>query len=84
MRLNQDGWRKRAVEEFKKNGGKPVAFPVEAKQPEGFYFTQKGNENWFYAVGGANSNVTGVVTAVPDADGNPKVSLDYQANVWDR
>ncbi|MGW7230586.1 hypothetical protein [Streptomyces cyaneofuscatus] len=84
VRLNQEEWRKRAVEEFRKNGGKPVAFPVEAKQPEGFYFTQKDNENWFYAVGGANSNVTGVVTAVPDADGNPKVSLDYQANVWDR
>ncbi|MFE2294561.1 hypothetical protein [Streptomyces sp. NPDC059452] len=84
VRLNQEKWRRQAVEEFTKNGGKPVAFPVEAKQPKGFYFTEKDNENWFYAVGGANSSVTGVVTAVPDADGNPKVSLDYQANVWDR
>ncbi|UCA47949.1 hypothetical protein LEL86_00935 [Streptomyces sp. WA6-1-16] len=24
------------------------------------------------------------MTAVPDAHGNPKVSLDYQANAWDR
>ena len=35
-------------------------------------------------MGGANTNVTGVVTAVPDAHGNPKISIDYQANVWDR
>ncbi|MGW0706405.1 hypothetical protein ACWD4G_10665 [Streptomyces sp. NPDC002643] len=84
VRLNQDDWRKQALEEFRKNGGKPVAFPVEAKQPEGFYFTQQDDPNWFYAVGGANTNVTGVVTAVPDANGNPKISVDYQANVWDR
>ncbi|MFJ9806832.1 hypothetical protein ACIRTB_01140 [Streptomyces sp. NPDC101158] len=84
VRVNQDDWRKQALEEFRKNGGKPVAFPVEAKAPEGFYFTQETNQNWFYAVGGANSNVTGVVTAVPDANGNPKIGIDYQANVWDR
>ncbi|GGS24125.1 hypothetical protein GCM10010221_21340 [Streptomyces parvus] len=84
VRLKQDEWRRQAVEEFKRNGGKPVAFPVEAKQPKGFYFTQEADENWFYAVGGVNSNVTGVVTAVPDAHGNPRVSLDYQANAWDR
>jgi hypothetical protein len=84
VRLNQDGWRKQALEEFRKNGGRPVAFPVEAKQPEGFYFAQELDPNWFYAVGGANTNVTGVVTAVPDADGNPRISVDYQANVWDR
>ncbi|WP_225832962.1 hypothetical protein [Streptomyces sp. NK08204] len=24
------------------------------------------------------------MTAVPDAHGNPKISVDYQANVWDR
>ncbi|MGX4691168.1 hypothetical protein [Streptomyces sp. JNUCC 63] len=83
VRLNQDDWRKQALEEFRKSGGKPVAFPVEAKQPQGFYFSQQ-NPNWFYAVGGTNTNVTGVVTAVPDAKGNPKISIDYQANVWDR
>ncbi|GAA3796161.1 hypothetical protein ACFS5L_32980 [Streptomyces phyllanthi] len=84
VRLNQDDWRKQALDEFRKNGGKPVAFPVEAKQPEGFYFRQQDDPNWFYAVGGANTNVTGVVTAVPDANGNPKIGIDYQANVWDR
>jgi hypothetical protein len=84
VRLHQDDWRKQALDEFKKNGGRPVAFPVEAKQPESFYFAQEVDPNWFYAVGGANTNVTGVVTAVPDANGNPRVSVDYQANVWDR
>ncbi|MFJ3226387.1 hypothetical protein ACIPJS_23950 [Streptomyces sp. NPDC086783] len=84
VRLNQDEWRKQALDEFKKNGGKPVAFPVEAKQREGFYFRQEDDANWFYAVGGANTNVTGVVTAVPDANGNPRIGIDYQANVWDR
>ncbi|MFC9297183.1 hypothetical protein ACFTWH_01615 [Streptomyces sp. NPDC057011] len=37
-----------------------------------------------FAVGGAQSNVTGVVTVVPGADGKPVVGLDYQVNVWDR
>ncbi|MFI5649625.1 hypothetical protein ACIA71_00220 [Streptomyces anulatus] len=30
------------------------------------------------------TNTTGVVTAVPGADGKPEVSIDYQVNVWDR
>ncbi|MEU8619833.1 hypothetical protein [Streptomyces sp. NPDC048623] len=84
VRLNQHTWRQQALEEFRKNGGKPVAFPVEARQEENFYFGQNLDENWYYAVGGANHNVTGVVTAVPDAQGNPKIAVDYQANVWDR
>ncbi|MER5991412.1 hypothetical protein [Streptomyces viridosporus] len=49
VRLNQDDWRKQALEEFRKNGRKPVAFPVEAKQSEGSYFTQQADPNWFYA-----------------------------------
>ncbi|MEU3077389.1 hypothetical protein [Streptomyces laurentii] len=84
VRLNQDAWRQQALDEFQKNGGKPVAIPVQARQDEGFYFGPDVDSNWFYAVGGTNSNVTGVVTAVPDADGKPKISIDYQANVWDR
>ncbi|MEV8065460.1 hypothetical protein AB0P32_04815 [Streptomyces sp. NPDC085995] len=84
VRMNQDAWRKQALEEFRKNGGKPVAFPVEVKRDKNFYFTKETDENWFYAVGGVNSNVTGVVTAVPDSHGNPKIGVDYQANVWDR
>ncbi|MYX93866.1 hypothetical protein GT045_03325 [Streptomyces sp. SID486] len=49
-----------------------------------FYFTKELDENRFYAVGGANSDVTGVVTAVLDGRGNPKIGVDYQTNVWDR
>ncbi|MFJ8887170.1 hypothetical protein ACIRJR_27700 [Streptomyces sp. NPDC102402] len=49
-----------------------------------FNFSKNVNENWFYAVGATRSNVTGVVTVVPDASGEPKVGLDYQANAWDR
>ncbi|MFF5860469.1 hypothetical protein ACFY8B_33510 [Streptomyces sp. NPDC012751] len=84
VRHHQNGWRQQALQQFRENGGKPVAIPVEAKLPDGFYFGKDIDENWFYAVGGANTNVTGVVTAVPDAHGNPKISVDYQANVWDR
>ncbi|MGW1148572.1 hypothetical protein ACWD6I_26855 [Streptomyces sp. NPDC002454] len=84
IRGNQGSWRERALEEFRESGGKPIAFPVEVQSDRGFYFRQKFDENWFFAVGGTNSNVTGVVTAVPDASGNPKVSVDYQVNVWDR
>ncbi|MEU9160671.1 hypothetical protein AB0D29_10445 [Streptomyces sp. NPDC048424] len=84
VRENQNAWRTQALEEFRKNGGQPIAFPVEAKAPEGFYFSKDLDANWFYAVGGTNSNVTGVVTVVPDENGNPKVGIDYQANVWDR
>ncbi|MFI2411276.1 hypothetical protein [Streptomyces sp. NPDC018947] len=84
VRLNQDDWRRQALDEFRKNGGKPVAFPVEVKHPKSFYFGKEVDPNWFYAVGGANTNVTGVVTAVPDANGNPRIGVDYQVNVWDR
>ncbi|MFJ3903899.1 hypothetical protein [Streptomyces sp. NPDC090025] len=85
VRTNQDDWRAQALEEFRKNGGQPVAFPVEAKAPEGgFYFSKELDQNWFYAVGGTNADVTGVVTVVADENGNPRVGIDYQANVWDR
>ncbi|MFE3069185.1 hypothetical protein [Streptomyces sp. NPDC059247] len=30
------------------------------------------------------SNTTGVVTAVPGPDGEPRLGIDYQVNVWDR
>jgi hypothetical protein len=49
-----------------------------------FSFGKDVDENWFYAVGSTRSNVTGVVTVVPDAHGQPQVGLDYQANAWDR
>ncbi|MET7617387.1 hypothetical protein [Streptomyces sp. NPDC005408] len=83
IRERQEEWREQALAEFKRNGGQPVAMPVETDNRD-FSFTKDVNENWFYAVGSTRSNVTGVVTVVPDASGEPKVGLDYQANAWDR
>ncbi|WP_435241810.1 hypothetical protein [Streptomyces cucumeris] len=83
IRQNQNEWRKQALEEFKRNGGQPVAIPVESNNHD-YSFDQGTNPNWYYAVGSTRSNVTGVATVVPDADGQPKVSLDYQVNAWDR
>ncbi|MGW1845658.1 hypothetical protein [Streptomyces sp. NPDC001966] len=83
IREHQDAWRDQALAEFKRNGGQPVSIPVETGNRD-FSFTKDVDENWFYAVGSTRSNVTGVVTVVPDADGQPKVGLDYQANAWDR
>ncbi|MEV5689337.1 hypothetical protein AB0L68_40230 [Streptomyces sp. NPDC052164] len=76
-------WREQALEEFRRNGGRPVAIPVETGNDD-FSFAQDKDKNWFYAVGSTRSNVTGVVTVVPDVNGQPSVRLDYQANVWDR
>jgi hypothetical protein len=80
---HQDAWREQALAEFRRNGGQPVAIPVETSNRD-FSFAKGINENWFFAVGSTRSNVTGVVTVVPDASGDPKVGLDYQANAWDR
>ncbi|MFH8615283.1 hypothetical protein ACH4E8_09440 [Streptomyces sp. NPDC017979] len=83
IREEQDQWRRTALAEFERNGGQPVAIPVETKNRD-FSFTQDANENWFFAVGSTRSNVTGVVTVVPDQSGKPEVALDYQVNAWDR
>ncbi|WP_239694777.1 hypothetical protein [Streptomyces sp. DvalAA-19] len=80
---HQGTWREQALAEFRRNGGQPVAIPVETSNRD-FSFNKGVNENWFFAVGSTRSNVTGVVTVVPDANGEPKVGLDYQAHAWDR
>ncbi|MFF7498960.1 hypothetical protein ACFZBM_05890 [Streptomyces lavendulae] len=76
-------WREQALAEYERNGGRAVVLPVETPN-EDYSFSQMTDPNWFYAVGSARSNVTGVVTVVPGAGGQPKVGLDYQVNVWDR
>ncbi|MFG2619472.1 hypothetical protein ACGFXC_17870 [Streptomyces sp. NPDC048507] len=82
--LNHEAqWREQALAEYERNGGRPVAMPVETPNAD-YSFSMAENPNWFYAVGSARSNVTGVVTVVPGADGKPAVGLDYQVNVWDR
>lgn len=83
IRGKQDAWREQALEEFRRNGGRPVSIPVETNNSD-YSFPQGTQDNWFYAVGSTRTNVTGVVTVVPDADGEPKVGLDYQVNAWDR
>ncbi|WP_327326863.1 hypothetical protein OG735_33425 [Streptomyces sp. NBC_01210] len=83
IRERQNEWREQALAEFKRNGGQPVSMPVETENRD-YSFQKEQDKNWFYAVGSTRSNVTGVVTVVPDANGEPKVGLDYQANAWDR
>ncbi|MFF7443064.1 hypothetical protein [Streptomyces sp. NPDC008122] len=79
---NQDAWRRQALDEFHKAGGvETVVIPVESRTKH----TTLGSDEWFHAVGSNAHNVSGFVTVTPDAHGGaPKVSLDYQVNVWDR
>ncbi|MFF8608221.1 hypothetical protein ACF06X_20030 [Streptomyces sp. NPDC015346] len=78
---NQAAWRQQGLDAFEKSGGKPVAIPVES----GAFGQQlKPGTEWFHAINAHQQNVSGVVTVTPGPDGKPKVSLDYQVNVWDR
>ncbi|MCM2391269.1 hypothetical protein [Streptomyces albipurpureus] len=83
IRRRQDEWREQALAEFHRNGGKPIAIPVETVNRD-YTFDQEKEGNWYYAVGSTRSNVTGIVTVTPDATGQPRVGLEYQANAWDR
>ncbi|MFI8459347.1 hypothetical protein [Kitasatospora sp. NPDC085464] len=80
LAANKDKWRQAAVEAFEKSGGVPVSIPVESPVDQNTF----QDENWFYAIGSHPNLTSGVVTAVPGADGKPQVSLEYQVNVWDR
>lgn len=78
---HEDEWREKALKEFEKSGGRPVAIPVETKA-QGY---EQGDRDWNFAVGHAMVNHSGVVSVEPGPHGGkPKVSLDYQVNVWDR
>ncbi|MGW4237608.1 hypothetical protein ACWEJP_12325 [Streptomyces sp. NPDC004749] len=76
----QEEWRRQALAAFEESGGQPVTLPVETK-PAGYTHSDR---DWYLAVGSGMTNTTGAVTVVPGADGRPKVTLDYQVNVWDR
>ncbi|MFI1764448.1 hypothetical protein ACH41H_20695 [Streptomyces sp. NPDC020800] len=82
---NQAKWRNDALDAFEKGGGRtPVAIPVESRA-EGRNFSETGDESeWFHAIGSHQRNVSGVVTVTPTTDGKPRVTLDYQVNLWDR
>ncbi|WP_323372347.1 hypothetical protein [Streptomyces katsurahamanus] len=78
---NQEEWRQKALDEFTKAGGdRTVVVPVES---QALGQTFQGGE-WFHAVGSHQQNVSGMVTVSPGDGDRPKVSLDYQVNVWDR
>lgn len=72
-------WHKQALAEFEKSGGKPVSIPVETKTED--YSFQ--SDNWYYAVGSARTNASGVLTVEPGSDGQPQINLKYQVNTWD-
>ncbi|MET7436515.1 MULTISPECIES: hypothetical protein [unclassified Streptomyces] len=76
----QEKWREQALAAFEKSGGEPVAIPVETR-PQSYTHSDR---NWYLAVGSGMTNTTGTVTVVPGENGEPKVGLDYQVNVWDR
>ncbi|MFJ4281845.1 hypothetical protein [Streptomyces massasporeus] len=78
---NQDAWRRQGLDAFEKAGGdKTVVVPVESKAVGRTFHS----DEWFHAIGSHQQNVSGMITVTPGTDGKPKVSLDYQANVWDR
>ncbi|MFF8956304.1 hypothetical protein [Streptomyces sp. NPDC014894] len=78
---HQESWRKDALDQFQKAGGdRTVVIPVESKKEDR---TFRGGE-WFHAVGSHSQNVSGLVSVSPGENGKPKVSLEYQVNVWDR
>ncbi|MEU9797905.1 hypothetical protein [Streptomyces sp. NPDC051000] len=77
---HQDQWKQEALDAFKKSGGAPVSIPVETKAVGGTF----EDRNWYLGIGSHMRNVSGNVSVVPDADGRPKITMDYQVNVWDR
>ncbi|UNZ19701.1 hypothetical protein [Streptomyces sp. 891-h] len=83
VRGKESAWRNEALKAFRENGNMPVAIPVETRS-KGFSFFEENDPNWYFAVGSMDTNVTGVVTVKADANGDPKVALDYQVNAWDQ
>ncbi|MER6446546.1 hypothetical protein [Streptomyces venezuelae] len=77
---HQEQWRQEALDAFKRSGGSPVSIPVETNAVGGTF----EDRNWYLGVGSHMRNVSGNVSVVPDAQGQPKVTMDYQVNVWDR
>ncbi|MEV6731469.1 MULTISPECIES: hypothetical protein [unclassified Streptomyces] len=86
IQKNQDEWKREALAAFEKSGGAPVSIPVEYRAPgpplePGASFQ---NRDWYLGVGGHQRVVSGEVSVVPGADGEPKISMDYQVNIYDR
>jgi hypothetical protein len=75
--------RKQALDKFNAGGGQPVTVPFGTGW-NGYYLTKEESQDWYFAMGGISYSVTGTVTAVPDADGRPKLTMHYQVHVHDR
>ncbi|TDD56544.1 hypothetical protein [Saccharopolyspora elongata] len=78
---HKSAWKKEAVESFHKTGGQPIVLEKNLGKWDGR--TADAITDW-YAIGSYQYTMTGLVKATPDADGNPKVSLDYQVHATDR
>ncbi|MEV6136364.1 hypothetical protein AB0L63_09935 [Nocardia sp. NPDC051990] len=64
------------------NYDNPVQFQ---SQWSGFYITQALSEDWFFAMGGIQLSVTGVVTVHKPAEGaEPSITVEYKVHVHDR
>ena len=74
-------WKREAIEAFRDSGGQPVLLEKKISRWHGH--TADSWDDWF-AIGSYQYTLSGLVKAVPDADGNPKVSVDYQVHVADR
>ncbi|GAA2813711.1 hypothetical protein [Saccharopolyspora taberi] len=79
---NDEEWRKRAVEEFNRNGGQPTRIPVET-QWKSHSFDQETEPDWYYASGSMHYKVTGAVEVTPSPGGEPNVEMKYKVHVED-
>ncbi|WP_185921628.1 hypothetical protein [Streptomyces sp. WAC06614] len=76
---HQQRWKREALEAFEKSGGAAVSIPVEARGSGTFQ-----DRNWFLAVGSHQRVVSGNVSVAPDAQGQPRITMEYQVNIYDR
>ena len=75
-------WRRRALEEFAKNGGKPVRIPVETAW-QVYRVTEDESRDWELGLGAFSYKITGFVEVTPSPSGDPGVSMHYQVHVYD-
>ncbi|MBW5485805.1 hypothetical protein [Streptomyces bambusae] len=76
---HRNRWKQEALEAFRKSGGALVSIPVETRGSGTFE-----DRNWYLGVGSHQRVVSGNVSVVPDAQGRPKITMDYQVDLYDR
>ena len=66
-------WREQALAGVPPERGPARGVSRRNPEPPGLLLPAGGpSKNWYYAVGSTRTNVTGVVTVVPDANGQPQ------------